>query len=144
MGNSPVASVWLQQAFPSHKRPDLRQPTREEMAMLEEYTRVRLHQKQYAIETKPIEEARERLENAIKLAIGTREGLIWDTGKFTWRKTKDKPVTDWQLMALGLMNEFMPDKDKRKELTEFYTRIEEGSRRIRFTSNELVDLSEAA
>lgn len=137
MGGTDCASLWLQQAFPHHKRPDLRLATDAEIALLDQYAQVRLEQKDLA-------EQRARLENQIKLAIAEREGLVWFGGKFTWRKCKDKAVTDWESMALGLMNQYVKDEATRATLMEMYTYTKSGSRRIWFDSDLLHDTSDAA
>jgi len=83
ISGSETASLWLQQTFPTHKRPDMRQATEEEIAFLVQYAEVREIQKSST-------SRRGEMENQIKLAIGDQEGLEWPEGKFTWRRTKDK------------------------------------------------------
>jgi predicted phage-related endonuclease len=125
IGTSTHAGAWLQRAFPRHQSPDLRTATDEEMLLLGRYAAVRVTEK-------AAKDARAELENRIKLAIGDREGLVWPTGKFTWRKTKDKIVTDWKSMAKGLAQQYLADDEARATLTGIYTRPEEGQRRIYF------------
>jgi putative phage-type endonuclease len=125
MGASASAAAWLQRAFPTHKRPDLRRATQAEEQMLAAYAGVRADQ----IE---LQRERDELENSIKLAIADREGLLWPDGKFTWRKTKDREVVDYKSLSLGLINQFIPDAAERKTLVEFYTTIKPGIRRIYF------------
>lgn len=128
IGTGPAAHAWLARTFPQHKRPDLRAATGEEILALEEYAQVRLEQK-------AIKEERECLENRLKAAVGEREGLEWSGGKFTWRKTKDKEVTDWQSMARGLLNTYVEVGPVRNDLLTFYTRSKPGTRRIWFNSD---------
>jgi predicted phage-related endonuclease len=124
---SDAAARWLQQMYPRHKRPDLRGATPEEIELLAEYEAVRIVEDDAC-------ERRCELENRLKAAIQDREGLCWPGGKFTWRKTRDRKIVDWQSMAIGLRNEYVADPAKRKEIEEFYTRTKEGSRRIYFKS----------
>jgi putative phage-type endonuclease len=137
MDASPVIAAYLQQAHPTHKRPDLRNATDEEIAILREYEQVR-------IEQKAIEEERTVLENQLRKAVGDREGLTWFGGKFTWRKTRDRKITDWESMALGLLNQFVKDPQQRADLESFYTRTREGSRRILLQSDAFKEEKEEA
>jgi predicted phage-related endonuclease len=127
IGGGDGAARWLERTFPSHKRPDMRAATEEEILWLEDYAKVRLLQK-------TCEGRRDALENALKFAVGSREGLAWSGGKFTWRKTRDSKITDWQSLALGVLNQYVKEEDKRAELVEFYTRVIPGSRRIWFSA----------
>jgi predicted phage-related endonuclease len=137
IGGSDAAAQWLQQAFPRHKRPDLRLATEAEAEVLDVYVRLRLAQKTLAGE-------RADLENHLKLAIADKEGLIWDAGRLTWRKTKDRSITDWQSCALGMLNEYIEDPERRDEVVAFYTRAKEGSRRLLLKADEIADAEEQA
>jgi predicted phage-related endonuclease len=130
MGASPAAAAWLQATFPHHKRPDLRYATPEEIAVLTDYAELRFEQK-------AIEERRTVLENLIKAAIGAQEGLVWPNGKFTWRRIKDSQAVKWEDLALGLLNEYVKDEEKRQELMDFYTIPKPGYRKIRFEHDDL-------
>jgi len=126
MGGSALAAAWLQYKYPEHKRPDMREATPAEAALLTDYAYVRAEQKD-------LQRTRDRMENLITRAIEDREGLYWPDGSFTWRRTKDQTVTDWESMARGLINAYVPDEEKRKTLIGLYTRTKEGYRKIRFT-----------
>jgi len=129
IGGGDGAARWLERTFPVHKRPDMRVATEEEILWLEDYAKVRLLQK-------TCEHQRDELENRLKFAVGAREGLAWSGGKFTWRKSKDSKITDWQSLALGLLTTHIKEDKSRQELLEFYTRVIPGSRRIWFSPEE--------
>jgi hypothetical protein len=71
------------------------------------------------------------LENLLKAAIKDREGLQWPGGKFTWRKTKDGTTTQWESLALGLLNQFVATEQERADLLAFYTTPKPGYRKVR-------------
>jgi putative phage-type endonuclease len=121
-----LAAHWLQQKHPKERRA-LREATGAEVAILEDYETLRICQDDF------IEQRRE-LENRLKETIGDAEGLRWAAGKFTWKKTKDRSITDWKSMAIALRQKFIEDQKERDRLEEFYTRPETGARRIYFTS----------
>lgn len=125
---SMVAAHYLQQRHPK-ERSALREATDAEILMLQDYETLRICQDEFI-------EHRRVLENRLKEAIGDNEGLRWSAGegKFTWKKTKDSKVTDWQSMAIGLRQKFIEDPAERQRLEEFYTRPKPGARRIYFNS----------
>jgi len=129
IGGGDGAARWLERTFPTHKRPDMRIATEQEIMLLEDYTRIRLLQKN-------CERQRDELESQLKFAVGAREGLAWSGGKFTWRKARDSKITDWQSLALGVLNQYVKEEDKREELLQFYSRVIPGSRRIWFSNAE--------
>jgi len=128
------AEVWLQQAFPHHKRPDMRDATEAEAILLDQYAQARVVR---GIARKMCDE----MEHRIKLAIADKEGLAWPGGTFTWRRTQDGEEIDWESLGRGLLNE--KDKETAQTLLGLYTQPKPGSRRMRFTSNE-VDVVDAA
>lgn len=132
-----AASLWLQQAFPTHRRPDLRAATAEEIEKLTEYARLRIAQRTLVDE-------KARIENEIKLAIADHEGLVWDTGKFTWRKTKDRTVIDWQSIAVGLLSQYVTDPETRGTLLGLHTSTRPGPRRIWFDCEDFAEFSDGA
>jgi predicted phage-related endonuclease len=136
MGASEAAAQWLQRTFPTHKRPDLRFATTEEVALLTEYAEVR-------IAMAGLQRRKDELENAIKLAIAEKEGLVWETGKFTWRRSKDSQVTDWESLALALLTHHIKDEAERERVLDSYTRTKPGTRRIRF-EHDLMRSDDAA
>ena len=125
ISGSKAAHAWLQQAFPRHARPDMRDANQEEAALLDEYADVRLLRQDAT-------EQCDKMENQIKLAIGDREGLEWPGGKFTWRKTKDGEKVNWESLARGLLNE--KDAELQKTLLGIHTEPKPGERRMRFVS----------
>jgi predicted phage-related endonuclease len=129
IGGSKISAAWLQKAYPSHKRPDLRVATDAEIEQLRRYGRLKADQKLLAKE-------RVKLENWLKDAIKDREGLVWDGGRFTWRRTKNAHWQDWESMALALLTHYVKDEEARKKLLEEYTRTQAGSRRVWFSSDE--------
>jgi putative phage-type endonuclease len=138
LGGSEEAARWLQKTYPTHKRPDLREATPEEVDLLSEYVQLRVEQGE-------LMERRGFLECQLKDAIKNREGLIWPDGQFTWRTTKDSKHVDWQAMALGLANQFIKDEAARAELLEMFTTVRAGTRRIRLEHPALkADRAEAA
>jgi putative phage-type endonuclease len=132
ISGSKTAAVWLQQAFPKHARPDMREATEEEIALLEEYAEVRLLRQDST-------EQCDKLENRIKLAIGDREGLEWPGGQFTWRLAKGR--VNWKSVALGLLHQYVKDEAERETLLGLQTAP--AARRIHFVS-EAHDISDAA
>lgn len=71
-------------------------------------------------------------ENQVKAMIGEREGIWSVSGKFTWKKAKDRPVVDWEKAAWGLVN-ILPDPDEGKKIVEANTTTKEGSRVFRYS-----------
>jgi len=126
MGGTAEAASWLQHTYPKHRENSLREATPEEIEMLDTYITVRA----MLFEA---EHERKVLECEIKAAIGDDEGLRWPWGKFTWRKTKDTEKINWQAIALGLLNKFVPDAEERKTLIGIQTRTKPGTRRIHVT-----------
>jgi putative phage-type endonuclease len=138
MGGTEDAARWLQKTYPSHKRPDLREATPEEVDLLSEYVQLRVEQGE-------LMERRGYLECQLKDAIKEREGLIWPEGQFTWRSTKDSKHVDWQAMAMGLAQMYIKDEAARAELLGIYTTVRPGTRRIRLDHPALkADRAEAA
>lgn len=116
---------WLQQRFPAHKRPDIQPANVAEIELLTQYAQVRAAEKF-------LEPRRALLESQIKEAIGDREGLTWDGGKFTWRRTKDSHYTDWESLGVAVLHNFVKDEQERAKVLKDYERTEEGYRKIRF------------
>jgi predicted phage-related endonuclease len=127
-GNSPDAARWLQRAYPRHKPESIRFATKKESELLDEYSDVRVAEKEIA-------KLRIEYETRIKATIGDLEGLRWAHGKFTWRRTKDSLATDWAALAARLLNDYVPDTETRKKLVAGFTEKTDGVRRIdwRFT-----------
>jgi hypothetical protein len=124
IGHTAEAARYLQEIYPDDNRPSLREADEAETALLNEYVGVRIEQAR-------IVERRAEMETRIKAAIADCEGLTWDEGKFTWRKTKDGKKVLWEGMARGLLNEYVKDEAKRAELEDFYSIPVPGYRKIR-------------
>jgi predicted phage-related endonuclease len=122
--SSPEARRWLQEVYPTHRRPDLREADPDEVDRLNQYVSLRVLQRE--LKAKQVE-----LETAFKAAIKDREGLEWEEGKFTWRRTKDGKKTEWESMARGLLNQFVLTDEERADLLDFYTHPVPGYRKIR-------------
>ena len=135
LGNSETAAAWLQAAYPRHKRPDMREANEAETDLLNEYLDVRIAQKK-------LKAQRDKLEIEIKAAIQDREGLTWDEGRFTWRRTRDGKKIRWENMARGLANQFLATEKEREDLIEFYTDITQGYRKIRIDHPSLAGAAE--
>jgi predicted phage-related endonuclease len=123
IGNSEEAAQWLQLAYPTHKRPDMREATLEEAAILDEYVQLRLHLKRLTRKC-------DGMELQIIDAIKDKEGLTWPEGRFTWRKTRDREETDWHALAVTLMTKYVKDPNEQILLEELHTSTREGFRRI--------------
>ena len=136
IGGSRMTAEWLQRRWPTHRRPDIRIATNAEVELLTRYGQLRAEQKRLAKE-------RDKFENQLKDAIKDREGLEWPSGRFTWRRTKDSTWVDWESMAIGLRTFYVKDEDARTKLTESYTHVKAGSRRIYFKSDEFTEPEEA-
>ena len=135
ISGSETAAAWLQQAFPHHKRPDMRAATEDEIEFLLRYAQVRTDQKEST-------EMRKQMENEIKLAIADREGLEWPEGKFTWRRTQDRKTVNWKELGTHLLLTRIKEEADREALRAEYTKIEPGIRKIHFVCDAL-DISEA-
>jgi predicted phage-related endonuclease len=129
MTGSWQASQWLQTRFAEY-RPDIRQATDQEIALLEQYAAVRQMLAEH-------EDEKDLLENRIKEAIGESEGLKWPRGRFTWRRTRDSKATDWEALAIATVTNFIKDPKQREALIAEYTKTRPGIRRIRFVHNDL-------
>jgi hypothetical protein len=137
VGGSKITAEWLQKKWPSHKRPDIRPATDEEIELLTAYGKVRAQQD-------VLKKERALMENQLKEAIKDREGLSWPGGRFTWRRAKDSTWVDWESMAVGLRTHFIKDEDARKKITDDHTHTKPGSRRINFKSDQFAESEEAA
>jgi|AmaraimetP72IA01_FD_contig_31_2851218_length_3383_multi_16_in_0_out_0_4 putative phage-type endonuclease len=132
MGAAADNAKWLQQIFPTHKRPDMRLATEEEIELLVQYAEVRDAERQINAE-------KAKLEDKLRFAVADREGIeVPGSYTFTWRRTKDSIEIDYKSMAIGLAQKYLGDEERRT-LTGIYTHPVAGYRKIRFT-----DLTRAA
>lgn len=114
---------WLEHTYPRHKKDTVVRANLEEAALLDEYAMARRVAKIRLAE-------KDDLEARIKDAIGNREGLFWDGGKFTWKLTKDSHRTNWEALADSLLK----DHEAREQLITEFSYLKPGSRRIYFKS----------
>lgn len=131
IGGNEDAARWLKQMYPKNKR-DLRMATNEEVAALTEYVQVRVMQKELSRRQKAY-------ENYFKANIQDGEGLVWEEGKLTWRRTKDSaPKTNWEALALALLQQHVKDDAEQQRLKEFYLLPPKpGARRMLCTHDDL-------
>jgi len=132
IGSSVHAARWLQQAFPNHKRPDMRAATEEEIADMRRYARVRK-------ELSELEREKTGILNRLREAVGMREGIQSFGAKFTWRKTKDTKVVNYKNMAIALLHNFIKDEKAREKMWADYTSTKEGYRKIYFKCDDFAD-----
>jgi len=138
IGGSKASAAWLKQAYPRN-RIDLRVATDEEIRQLRLYGQLRADQ---AV----LKKERERLENWLKNAVKDSDGLIWETGKFTWKRANDSNEVDWHSLAETLLTRHvrLPDNSARdeeaiKELKAMHSKKTPGVRRIYYKSDEAGD-----
>jgi putative phage-type endonuclease len=81
-------------------------------------------------DTKYAEAVEGKLENQVKAAIGEAEGIWSVSGKFTWKRSKDRPSTDWEKAASEMLV-VIPDAGK--TIIEANTKTKEGSRTFRYS-----------
>ena len=118
---------WLKQMFPRNTSA-IRKAEPDEVGLLEQYSEIRISESRLTSE-------RALVENEIKLAIREADGLYWPGGKFTWKKTKDSTLTDWQALAEMLM--FTMSDEERREKLKLFTQTVPGYRRIHFVADAL-------
>ena len=128
---SEVGARWLKYAFPRNTAP-LRDATDREMELLAEYNPLR-------VEYKQLTNRKKSLEAKLKDSIGAAEGIQWDTGRITWRNTKDgKPKVDWQPLARALMAAHVPDPQEAAALLADYSFSKPGARRMLWRDDAMV------
>ena len=130
VGGSDFSTNWLKRHY-SHHRPDLRDATEEEIGWLEAYASVRDL-------IKPLEKRKDELENQLRRAVADKEGIEWSNGKFTWKRSKDSMVVDWQALACELLTHHGSDEEVKRLLAK-YTSTKPGHRTIRFTCDTVVE-----
>jgi predicted phage-related endonuclease len=127
---SEEAARWLQIVFPRHNRPDLREASEAEIALLDQLVGVRIAQKALAAN-------RSQFEADLKVAIADKEGLTWPGGKLTWRKTKDRTDTEWKTLANLLLRS--KTDEEAKHLLDAYTTTKEGGRRLLLQADQVAE-----
>lgn len=71
------------------------------------------------------------LEDAIKARMGDHARLIGDGFNVTWKKTKDALITDWHLVASGLLRQ-LPEPEQ-EALVGLHSTVRPGARPFRVT-----------
>jgi predicted phage-related endonuclease len=127
IGGSDTATRWLQQVFSTHKRPDLRDATEEEIAMLDRSAIIRN-------EVRKLTDERRVLDNQLRERIGGREGITCEHATYTWRTAK-QGVIAWKELSGHLLDEYVQDPATRTTLPETFRRA--AGRRSRLTHDLL-------
>jgi hypothetical protein len=78
---------------------------------------------------KALEADEERLEVLIKESMGEASTLVGPGFRVTWKRTKDQTVTDWKLVADGLLRQ-LPETD-REAIVGLHTMVRAGFRPLR-------------
>jgi predicted phage-related endonuclease len=120
---SDQADSWLKHKYPRNQRLLIDRANDDEADLLDEYAEVRRNHD-------CVDQRRRDLEAQIKDAIGTRAGLEWPGGKFTWKRTKDSIQTDWE----GLASVLLERHPAKEALLGEYTNPKPGVRRIYYKS----------
>lgn len=122
ISGSDRARQYLRRRYP-REREKLRRATPMEAELLVAYANLR-------VLLDAGDERKRELENQITESIGDAEGLEWERGKFTWKRTRDKTVISWDELAKSQLIGF--DAEQQRELIDQYTHTEPGVRRIYF------------
>jgi predicted phage-related endonuclease len=134
-GPTAATTHYLQQRFAKPK-PQIREATHDEIAILENYATLR--NQRDALKPQLLQ-----AENTLRRACADLDGIKWEHGRFTWKRIKDSRKTDWHSIAIGLLTNYEVPAEKQEELIEIHTNIKEGYRKIRFVS-DLCEDEEAA
>lgn len=116
------ARQYLRKRYP-REREKLRPATLAEMEWLNQYAQLR-----HLLEQG--ETRKKELENQITQSIADHEGLEWQGGKLTWKRTKDRSLTNWHELAADQLAKLA--EEERTACIQRYTRIDPGYRRIYF------------
>ena len=81
-----------------------------------------------------LKEDEDRLEVLIKQTMGEASTLIGPGWRVSWRRTKDLELTDWKVVAEGLLRQ-LPEAE-REALVSLYTTVKEGYRPFRVIEKE--------
>jgi predicted phage-related endonuclease len=133
-GPSPATTHYLQQRFAKPK-PQIREASDEEIAVLEDYAKLRKDRD--LLKPKIL-----LAENTLRRACADLDGIKWEHGRFTWKRIRDSQVTDWESIATGLLTKYVPG-EQRQTLIDIHTNIKPGYRKINFKS-DLYEEEEAA
>jgi hypothetical protein len=71
------------------------------------------------------------------VGIADREGLEWEQGTFTWRKSEDGKAVDYKSMAIALLHHHYKEPEAREAVLADYTKVKLGTRRIRIIHDDL-------
>lgn len=114
---------WLKQTFPRPKRAQLREANADEAALLDEYVNLR-------IDLDDLERQKTEIQHMLQAAVGDDDGVVWEGGKFTWRRAKGATTTNWEALANSLLNVYVKDEDAKRAQLKMFTTQREGYRRI--------------
>ncbi|HEY1897564.1 MAG TPA: YqaJ viral recombinase family protein [Terracidiphilus sp.] len=126
IGTSDEALRWLKQTFPKDREPML-EAAPAEYALLNEYSELRLDQKELGEEVA-------RLEIMIKERIRDAEGIVWPLGRISYRATRDGVETDWKALAQSLMR--LATEKEREVIIREYSSPRPGHRRFLWSYDE--------
>jgi predicted phage-related endonuclease len=125
IGISDDSARYLKERYRWHSE-RLKTATEEEEALLQEYAQIRAEERQ-------VQEAKTLCENQIKQAIGENSGIQCPGMRFTWKRTRDSHIPDWEVIARTLMRDW--EEERQKTLIEEYSHLKPGYRRVYFVSN---------
>lgn len=134
---SEESAAWLRHHFPRNFG-TVRKATMGELALLEDYTDVKIEEKTTVA---GILERKALLENQIKECIGPDDGLEWFGGRFTWKKIKDSTGVNWEALARTLL--LARPEEERAALEQQFIETTPGYRRIYFKADRLTQCEAA-
>lgn len=120
IGGSEDSRRWVHSRFPRNVD-SIRPANAEEIELLEMYAQVRDDEDVLTAQ-------RDRLENELKLAIATADGLTWARGRLTWKTTKDSEKVDYGRLAKSLLKNYAAAE--RQALEHEFTDTKPGVRRL--------------
>jgi predicted phage-related endonuclease len=126
ISGSEAARQYLRHRYP-REREKLRPATEEEVELLDQYAELRGLLKLGGAR-------RKTMENQITQAIGDHEGLEWDRGKLTWKRTKDRRFVNWEGLAKSQIRTY--SEQEQKDFIQEYTLAKPGYRRIHFNDED--------
>lgn len=135
MSASEACRAWLQRTFPRETAP-VREATEDEISLLNYYAQLRADQDE-------LQDERDKLESVLKQRLGDDAGMNFEGGHFTWRRSKDAQIMDWQSLAITL-ERFVTDREQLAQIKADHTRTREGTRRIHFSHPLRREASHAA
>ena len=130
-GGSEVARKYLKAKYPRETLP-IRCATDQEVQWLRRYGQVKR-------EIEPLEAEHDALEASLKQSVGDNAGIFWGTGrrvsgKFTWKKCKDRQEVNWEALAENQLEGY--STEEKKNFYQQFTETIHGSRRVYFREDE--------